>query len=166
MKLYEITNETQAILDDFDQRVIEGEFEDGVFPPAMQDALNELSQNQADKCLDLACVIKSKTANAKMLKEEAAKLTARAKTLENSAGWLKEYLGANLEEGKVLEDSRAKLSWRKSTTVEIDSSTWVGLSEFRLIKTTPNKTAMKEHLKEYGPADWGHLQENQKLQIK
>jgi hypothetical protein len=167
MKLYEITAETQSILDDFEQRRIEGEFEDGVFPAAMQEALNKLDGDKETKVLDIACVIKGKEASALALKAEAKKLTERAKSFDKTVDWLKEYLMSNCEAGKVLEDSRARIGWRKSVSVEITGDGWLLEDALRIEPVfKPNKATIKEWLKGQKELSFAHLETKQNIQIK
>lgn len=108
--LYEIN---QAILDVVDGET--GEILD-------LDRLVELQLEKEQKVEGIALFIKTLAAEAAAIKAEEEALAERRKAKENRAKSLKEYLTNELA-GKKFETARVRLSYRKSTKVEISDET-------------------------------------------
>lgn len=123
MKLYEMTAELTALMENIAALLDNDEME----PQAKEFALAALNQQlgalegtHAEKCLNLACLIKNVEGEAEMISVEEKRLSARRKAAERRADWLRQYLVGNMEPGTNLKDARATISWRKSTAVEIE----------------------------------------------
>ena len=107
-----------------------------------------LRLTKEEKAENIACFIKNLRAESAAIKEEAKKLTARAKTAENKANSLEGYLQFCLK-GEKLSTSRCAISYRKSQKVEVDENRLAEIPEQYLRHKDPevDKTAVKEALK-------------------
>ncbi len=85
--LYELKNDYLRLL----------ELEEEVDPEAFQDALDNLTDEINTKAENIAAVLKQMEADAKMLKDEEARLKNRRIAIENNHKRLKEYLKSELE---------------------------------------------------------------------
>lgn len=163
MKLYEITNELRNILENLEIN------EDG-------EILNfeELENAEGlfeDKIEACSVVYKEKLAEIEALKHEEETLTQRRKALEKGAESFKGYIGnALLAVGRnKFETEKCKISFRKSTSVEIPDEYIEGLSEeYKTVKVEvkANKTAIKEALKNGIEIPGASLIEKNSPQIK
>lgn len=106
MKLYEID---QAIMECLDAET--GEILDF-------EKLEELQLQREKKLEGVALYIKTLTAEAAAIKVEEDALAERRKAKENKAKSLKEYL-SNVLAGETFETAKVRLSYRKSTSLEI-----------------------------------------------
>ena len=115
MRLYEITGELQALLNDI---------EDGLIPEeAIADTLGMVQEEFDDKVESVACAFKNLLAEAEAIKAESDKLKERYKKKEKMAERLKEYLSVNLlAAGKdKFESAKNVISFRKSEALKIDN---------------------------------------------
>jgi hypothetical protein len=138
------------------------EAQDGELSAEAAAALDSLEMTRGDKLLDLGCAYLEIEAEAKAVKEVEQSLADRRKMLERRAEWLKGYVRAQLADGETVKDGRCRLSWRKSTAVEI-----TGVVPDRFLKyppPVPDRTAIKAAL-EAGPVDGAELVTRQHLQI-
>lgn len=152
MKLYELT----TILESIWQRA--GEVLDSEEAPnpetqakslsLLELELKSIEGTHAQKCLDIACMIKNAEAEAEAIAHEAATLEKRQKSLEKKAAWLRTYLGGNMEPGTNLKDARAVIAWRRSEAVEVSVNPSLLPVRFQRTKTVidADKTAIKEAL--------------------
>lgn len=122
MKLYEMTLELSALMDNIAALLDNEEME----PQAKELALASLKQQMgalegthAEKCLNVACMVKNMEGEAEAIKAEETRLNARRKAAERRADWLRSYLVGNMEPGTNLKDARTVIGWRKSTAVEV-----------------------------------------------
>jgi len=114
-RLYELTNDYYSILDKtIDQETGE------ILNDELVLQLEAIEGERDRKILDLACWIKDLELDAIEHKKQADRLTQDRKHKLALAERLEEYIKASLEEGKKLSDSRAKISWRESSSVEIN----------------------------------------------
>ena len=122
-----------------------------------------------DKAEAVACYIKSLEAEAKAIKYEASLLADRAKSKENKADRLRDYLRFSLlQAGKdKLETARCKLSFHKGTKVIIDSQENIP-SSYIVTETVSkvNKNEIKAALKNGIIVPGAHLEETRTLQVK
>lgn len=88
---------------------------------AIYDTLDAISQEFDIKLENIACLYKSLGAEAVALEDEAKRLMARAKYKRNACDRIREYMRSCMTvAGKTkLDTPRAKLSFRKSTSLEI-----------------------------------------------
>jgi len=113
MHLYEIPDEIERIC------AREVDPETGEVTEDGWAMLGELEAERAEVALHLAAYLKGELAEAEAIDAEATRLKRRAEIHRNRANGFKSYLARNLDPGVKLEDARSKLSWRKSTAVEI-----------------------------------------------
>lgn len=113
MTLYEIDKSIEALVNAVDPDT--GEI------TVDNEALDALLMERDAKVENIACCIKNLTADAKALKEEEAALSARRKTTEKKAERLKDYLTYALQ-GEKFQTAKCAVSFRKSTSVEVDDS--------------------------------------------
>lgn len=155
MKLYEISALIEGLIDPET-----GEFTD-------LEALAALEMEEAKKISDIACLIKNSEAAAKAHKEEKQAQEAKQKIEENRAKRLKEFLAGYLN-GAKFKDERVSISYRKSTSTEIDET--MDLSrlpdEFKKVTVEANKTAIKEALQAGEVIEGCRLVEKNNLIIK
>ncbi len=123
MKLYEMTVELAALMDTISALLDNDEME----PTAKELALaglrlelDKLAGTHAEKCLNLACLIKNVEGESEMIAVEEKRLSSRRKAAERRAEWLRLYLAGNMEPGTNLKDARAVIGWRKSQAVEVE----------------------------------------------
>jgi|SRR5581483_5033044 len=137
----------------------------------LETALKDAEGTHAQKCLDIACLIKNTEAEADAIRIEEKRLAARRKAAESKAEWLRSYLEKNMEPGTNLKDARAVIGWRKSTAVDVLVPADQLPDAFRRLVPatyTADKLAMKEALKTGAPdlQNKAVLLERQNIQIK
>ena len=158
MKLYEIDN---AILDCIDLET--GEVID-------TERLDALNMERDAKIENVACWIKDLQAEAEAIKTEKQALAERQRVAENKAESLKKWLAYVLD-GQKFSTAKCAVSFRKTEKVEISD---VGM--IRLMKEhdelltykdpEPNKTAIKQALKDGLSVEGVHLVQNTSTIIK
>ena len=164
MNIYEINKAIEDILEDgfsVDEETGEILFDES--------DLNALDAEISEKIENVACYIKNLTADISALKEEERNLNTRRKQKERKIDSLKGYINYAMELSgrKSLESPRCKVSFRKSSSVEVPDIN--ALDEDYITKTIeikPNKVAIKEALKEGKTVEGAEIVERQNLQIK
>ena len=164
MNIYEINKAIEDILEDgfsVDEETGEILFNES--------DLNALDAEISEKIENVACYIKNLTADISALKEEEKNLSTRRKQKERKIDSLKGYINYAMELSgrKSLESPRCKVSFRKSSSVEVPDIN--ALDEDYITKTIeikPNKVAIKEALKEGKTVEGAEIVERQNLQIK
>ena len=158
MTLYEIS---EALMACFDPET--GELVD-------VNAFEGLQLERDQKIENIACWIKDLNANATAIREEEKALADRRRVMENKAESLKTYLSRFLGDGEKYSSARCAVSWRKSQKVEVNMEE---LYKYPLYENyllyrdpEPNKTKIKEDLKNGVEIRGCELVENQNLQIK
>lgn len=171
MKLYEITaslnqlwEQTADILGDSNSEPIELAKALAFLEGQMQ----QLEGTHADKCLNVACLIKNIEAEAGAIKAEEQKLGERRKSADRKAEWLRAYLTNNMEPGTNMKDARAIIGWRKSTAVEVNIPTEQLPENLRRTKTIieADKAAIKTNLEAGQTVEGCSLVQRFNLQIK
>jgi hypothetical protein len=134
---------------------------------------NAIADEWDDKADGVATVFKEYTAEAAALKVESDVLKKRADKAAKNAEWLKEYLSAEmLKVGKAkLKTKHNLVTFRKSTTVEIDDDKFFFLApkEYIVEKLTrsADKKALMVAIKDDGELVPGaSVVERQNIQIK
>jgi len=94
MKLYELSAELDAILDQADA-------DTGELPPDAAEALDTLSLQFAAKAEDCAKAILNRNAEAEALRVEIMRLEKRRDALCDQTQWLKDYLLAELDHAGI-----------------------------------------------------------------
>lgn len=171
MKLYEITRQLQdtwaqaeALIDTPD---ITDEQRDALLVQ-LGASLTQIEGTRTDKCINVACLIKNVEAEQAAVEAEEKKLKARRQRAEKNAEWLRAYLASNMEAGIPIKDARVVISWRKSTSVEVEVQPEQLPEAFRRTKVIveADKTALKDALKTGQEVAGVKLVEKQNIQIK
>lgn len=150
MHLYEISENfrtVSAMLEDEDPEV----------QAAAKDTLEAIQGEFSDKADNIACLIKELKADAEAIKEEADKLSQRAKAKKSKADWLSRYLLEEMQKtgSTKLETTRNVVSIRKSAPAlkfqdERAFLNWAIFDHEEFVRQKEpeiNKTAVKEALK-------------------
>ena len=164
MNIYEINKAIEDILEDgfsVDEETGEILFDES--------DLNALDAEISEKIENVACYIKNLTADISALKEEEKNLSTRRKQKERKIDSLKGYINYAMELSgrKSLESPRCKVSFRKSSSVEVPDINALDKDYItKTIEIKPNKVAIKEALKEGKTVEGAEIVERQNLQIK
>ena len=164
MNIYEINKAIEDILEDgfsVDEETGEILFDES--------DLNALNAEISEKIENVACYIKNLTADISALKEEERNLNTRRKQKERKIDSLKGYINYAMELSgrKSLESPRCKVSFRKSSSVEVPDINALDKDYItKTIEIKPNKVAIKEALKEGKTVEGAEIVERQNLQIK
>ena len=164
MNIYEINKAIEDILEDgfsVDEETGEILFDES--------NLNALNAEISEKIENVACYIKNLTADISALKEEEKNLNARRKQKERKIDSLKGYINYAMELSgrKSLESPRCKVSYRKSSSVEVPDINALDKDYItKTIEIKPNKVAIKEALKEGKTVEGAEIVERQNLLIK
>lgn len=160
--LFRITNEYRQLMN-----IIEdagGEITDEI---AERLAIN--AENLQEKAVGYGHVIKSYEALAAAAKAEKERIDGIQRMAEKAAEGLKDRLSdaMNLYEVDKIEDPTMRLSFRKSSSVDIPDLEKVP-AEFMTVKVTkaPDKKAISAHIKDFGEVPWATIRESKNLQIK
>lgn len=167
MKLYEIAEEYEALI---------AAIENGDIPEeAIADTLESIEALLKDKADNIACLVKSLSAEASAIKAEEDALAKRRKQKERIVQRLKDYLsGVLLRNGYTkLETTRNKISFRKSEGIVIDNEdafiVWADDHDKSLL-TYPSpkvsRTAIKEALDEGVKIEGVRVESKLNIQIK
>ena len=127
------------------------------------EALEALEMERDRKVSNIACWIKQLDAEAEAIKAEKKKLADRQTAKENKSKALREFLTRILN-GEKFEDSRCKVSYRRSESVEVAEDIDFNYIPDEYIKVTKaiDKTAIKA-----GHAYKGvQLVQNTSIQVK
>lgn len=133
-----------------------------------KEKLDELECEYSQKVENIACFIKDLKADVRKFKDEEINLTERRKRIENKIEKLERYLTDSLMERDIdkFESVRAKVSFRKSTSVVIDNQDEIDKEYIKQkVTETVDKTKLKEALKN-GDVKGCHLEESKNIQIK
>lgn len=133
--LYEINQAILACVDSETGEIIDPEL------------LNNLLMEREAKIEGVVCWIKNLESDALAYKAEKEAFSKRENAAKTKAKSLRAWLTQVLE-GQKFSTAKCSVSFRKSTSVEIEDGTEL-LPEYQTIKTStePNKTAIKEALK-------------------
>ena len=113
--------------------------------------MDELAKMEADKVDGFGQFLKIQTALAEACKEEARRLTAKAKAAESRLAWLKEHYTIALRNNglKKVSGNAYTISVRESEAIAVTAQTEELPELYRRTKTTmePDKATIKEALK-------------------
>lgn len=179
MKLYEITNDFQKLFDEFENLTDNEELtedEKSEMEQAWFDTLEGIECEFINKAENVAAYIKLIKAQAEMLKQEEAKLSARRKQKENRAENLKAYLLESMKKVNLskIDTPMALLSIRnnaESAVVE-DVSKVIEWAEkhaddiLRYKAPEISKTELKRLIQSGVEVPCAHLARTQSLIIK
>ena len=123
----------------------------------------------ADQLDDVVKAIKTLEANILWYKNEEERLAKSRKSMESKAAWLKRLVDLYMKSSKQdkAETSIAKLSYRRSEQVNIINELEIPKEYMRTNTTVePDKTLIKEALKNNQHIAWAIIEEKFNLQIK
>ena len=152
MTLYEINSEISACIDGETGEVIDF------------DKLSGLVMERENKLEGVALWIKNLDATTKAIKAERDALKERQEQAEHKALMLREWLSGALD-GEKMETPKVKVSYRKSTAVEVDDrlpKKWCS----KKIVYTPDKIAIKTAIQNGKKIAGAKIVERQNIQIK
>ena len=155
MTVYEIDSAIQACMA-VNEETGEVTFDEGLFA--------QLQMERERKLENLCCWVKDLTAEAKAIREEEKNLADRRKAIESKAEKLADWLQRILD-GQKLETARCKVSYRKSESVTIADEEIIPI-DFCIIKTAPDKAAIKAALKSGEEVPGAVLETNYNMTIK
>ncbi len=157
MKLYEIDERIQNFfLNNIDEET--GEV-------LNYEELENLKMQREEKIENIALAYKNYLSDVKALKEEKEKLAKRQKQAEKSAESCKKYLEYALQ-GELLQTSKVAISYRKSEVVVIEDGAELA-DDYLIFKSPePNKTAIKNALKNGELIQGCSVEEKNNIQIK
>jgi len=162
MKLYEVSAELETALA---RSAMIAEENEGIIPDSLSDEIDALQLAKEGKLLACGRAYKNRFIEAEAIKLEIKRLSARAKTLENSADWLKEYMQRHCKPGEKVSDECVALSWRKSSAVEIIDAEAIP-DYYNNIVVTPSKSEIKKAIVAGKEVPGAKLVEKDNLQIK
>lgn len=172
MRLFEIATEFKELRDliendlEFDSET--GEVIDN--QETLVALFNELQSTLQDKLNNSAYVIAELEASASALRDEAKRLTERAKHFESNADKLKNLMAFALSESgeEKIKTERFTFSFRKSEQVEIDPIITPDDMDRRYvrIKREFDKAKIKDALKKGEIVEGAHIVEKRNFQIK
>lgn len=140
------------------------EAQGGELSPEAGAALESLEMERSEKLLDLGCAYMECESEAEAIKKVETSLAERRRTLERRAEWLKRFVAGQIADGETMKDGRCRLSWRKSTSVEITDPGAVPDKYLRYKPPEPDKAMLKVAL-EAGPVAGAQLVTKNNLQI-
>lgn len=167
MKLYELTAEYQAFL-----LAIEN---DDIPEEAITDTLESIVTAIEEKADNIACIIKSLTAEVEAIKAEKKRLSDRIEAKEKRVKQLESYLANTIIAAGIdnIETARNKLTFRKSERVVIDNESafveWAKEHNDSLLtykQPEISKKAVKEVLSSGVILDGARIENCMNLQIK
>lgn len=158
MKLYEIMHEIETAL----ERATD---EDGVIDEeALRDDLERLAIAKEEKINNCLWLYKDRKAMAEALKQEKLAIAKRQQQAEQSAERIREYLTWALS-GSKWESIAGKISYRKTTAVEIDDLAKIP-AQYTVIETKADKTAIKKAIADGEDIQGAHIEERTATVIK
>jgi seryl-tRNA synthetase len=119
--------------------------ENGEFTSA---ELETIMQDRESKLENIGLYIKNNEHFCKMLKAEEESLAERRKKRERKNEWLKQYAANSIATFGTIETSRIKMTIRKSESIEVDEKALPAEYMQPKVTFTPDKTAIKEKLKQ------------------
>ena len=164
--LYEISNELREVYNKLENG--EGvDLETGELSAELVNALEVSQANLQQKGIDIGYVIKSFDDEIDLYDKEIKRLTERKKALQNAQDRVKTSLKNAMEEFNIVEikGQTLKISFRKSESVEIDNVDLLD-ERFKRVKVEPDKTAIKQAIKQGEQVIGARLVENNNLQIR
>ena len=153
MRLYDIKQEYEDVL----ERAIDPET--GEINEALMAELEQLEDSLYEKIDNIGAMIKNLKAEADAEREEAKKLTARARTAENAVERLKGLLAYCLD-GKSYKTTRAAISFRRSKAVEVTDLSLIPEEYLKFKDPEPDKKAIKEALEDGEIIEGARIVEN------
>ena len=167
MKLYEIANDYEALIESIESGEIPEE--------AIADTLEGIEALLEDKADNIACLIKNIKADVQAIRAEELNLAERRKSKESQIERLTTYLSETLQRVGIskMETVRNKISFRKSESVSVaDEGAFIawamGNHDDLLTYKDPtiNKTAIKKALSSGEEIEGAVIENKLNIQIK
>ena len=165
--LYDISNELREVYN----KLANGEGIDMETGELDQETINALETSQAnlqEKGLDIGYVIKSFDDQIDIYDREIKRLTERKQALKNAQDRVKSNLKNAMIEFNIekIEGKTLTIKFRKSESIEVDDINALD-EKFKRVKTIvePDKTAIKQAIKQGEQVGGARLVENKNLQI-
>ena len=152
MNLYEINAEILNCVDE------DGEIFD-------VEKYESLALERDAKIENIALWIKNLESDIESLKKEKMEFAKRQKSAENKRDSLKNYLSAYLN-GQKFETSKCKVSFRKSTSIDITDVYKIPEEYLKIKEPEADKTLLKEAIKKGVIIDGVEVIESNNIQIK
>lgn len=152
---------TEEVIDKDTGEIVEMEVEEIINP----DALDALRIEREKKIENIALWMKNLRAEAEAIKAEKLKLGKRQKNVEKNAEELKRYLDHALC-GEKFRTSRVQISYRKSSSVQIDDGVVLPDEYLRYKAPEPDKAGLAKALKSGVEIEGVRLEERQNIQVK
>lgn len=153
MNLYEIDQEIMNCVDMETGEIID---------PAR---LDELQMDRDIKIENIACWIKNLYADAEAFKTEKQSFADRQKAAEDKAESLKKYL-ANYLAGQKFSTPKVAISFRKTSSVNVTDMTLIPKKYLKFADPTPDKTAIKNAIKNGERVSEAELVDGKSMSIK
>lgn len=161
MTLYEIDSKLEEAM----EKAIDPETGEMNDEEALEE-FEKLSLERDAKIEGIALWIKNMKSDAEAIKKEKLALEDRQKSLENKAERVSAFLKKALA-GEKFQTAKVAISYRKSTSVEVEDNAVEYLSiDYLKVKKEPNKTLIKDFLKSGGQLPGCKLVENNNMSIK
>lgn len=161
MKLYEISSKLIESLLRYEEA--ETQEEQAVILESMQ----ALTASRDEKLESCSAHIKNMTAESEAIENELNRLKAKHSHISNKIESLKRYVAFNLGDGEKWTNGVHSLGWRKSEALEIsDPDSIPDVYKRTKVVTEPNKTLIKQVIKEGGTIGGCSIQVKQNLQVK
>ena len=153
MTIYEINSQILDCIDEETGEVLDTE------------RLEKIMQDKASKIESVACWYKNVIAEAEAIKAEIANLTARKKHDEKLAESLKIYL-SNALDGEKFKTAKVSISYRKSSSVEVDDVYKLPDDYLTYKMPEPKKAMLKTAIKSGQKFEGVRIVEKNNIQIK
>ena len=127
--------------------------------------LDELQMNRDAKIENIACWIKNLQSDAEALKSQKQTFADRQKAAENKVESLKKYLSDYLA-GQKFSTDKVAISFRKTSSVNITDMTKLPEQYLKFSDPTPDKTAIKNAIKDGAAIAGAEIIEGQSISIK
>ena len=157
-KLYEMTNYVAQLYEMLEA----GEIDEEIIKDTIE------AMGVEEKVEGYCQVIKQLLADASMFKDEIDRLTARKKSIENNAEWLKRQLfDFYVASGsKKIKAGTFTISSRKSTAVKITNKEAIPMDYLTIPMPKANLTAIKQAIKEGKDVPGAEIEERESVQIR
>lgn len=134
---------------------------------AIQNTLNMLDCSIDEKIENTAMFIRNIKGDIQAFKDEAKRMQAKAKTLENMTERLKNNIDHVMKENQLTEKKvgQFKCYYKESETVEVDDLDALP-DEFRKVTIAADKVAIKKALKAGEVVEGAEIKVNQNFYIK
>lgn len=145
--------------------------EEGNIDPEVVEQLEQMTLKREEKIENTALYAKNIDYEIEALKVEKKKIEDRIRSRQKKQDWIKNLLSQTLE-GQKFETEKARVTFRKSTQVQVDDG-FIDYAKYRfpeLVKTkvteSPDKTKIKDILKNGGNLEHCELITKQNISVR